>query len=76
MNRSSHPNYENRFVTTVPRLRASPGHGGARRFFAFFCHLNRRTKKPCFGAAAFIAMVNDEPSLIISDYHDFHGKCS
>jgi hypothetical protein len=26
------------------------------------------------GAAAFIAMVNDEPSLIIADYHEFHGK--
>jgi hypothetical protein len=25
-------------------------------------------------AAAFIARVNDDPSLIISDYHDFHGK--
>jgi len=36
MNGSSYPNYENRLVTTVPHLRASPRHGGARRFLAFF----------------------------------------
>jgi hypothetical protein len=35
MNGCSHPNYENRLVTTVPRLRASQRHGGARRFLAF-----------------------------------------
>ena len=49
LNGSSHPNYENRLFTTVPRLRASPRHGGARRFFAFFSHLNRRTGSPVGG---------------------------
>jgi hypothetical protein len=75
MNGSSHPNHENRLVTSVPCLNASLKHGGARRFQHFFSHLNR-CEAPCFGAAAFIAMVNDEPSLIISDYHDFQGKSS
>jgi hypothetical protein len=73
MNGSSHPNHKNRLVTSVHRLKASPRHGGARRFQHFFSHLNRRGGAPS-GAAAFIAMVNEEPSLIISDYHDFHGK--
>jgi len=67
-------NHKNRIVTTVPRFRASPRHGGVRQFLEFFSHLNRRTKKPCFGVAAFIATVNDEPSLIISYYHDLQGK--
>jgi len=70
---SSHLNHENRLVTSVPRLKASLKHGGARRFQHFFSHLNRRGGAPS-GAAAFIAMVNEESSLIIFDYHDFHGK--
>jgi hypothetical protein len=75
MNGSSHPNHENRLVTSVPRFKASPRYGRARRFQHFFSHINRRGV-PCFGAVAFIAMVNDDPSLIISDYHDFHKKSS
>jgi hypothetical protein len=70
---SSHPIHENRLVTSVPRLKASPRHGRARRFQHFFSHLNRRGGA-LFGAAAFIAMENDNLSLIISDYHDLHGK--
>jgi hypothetical protein len=41
--------------------------------FRFFIHLNRRAGAP-LRAAAFIALVNDEPSLSIADYHEFHGK--
>jgi hypothetical protein len=75
MNESSHPIHESRLVTNFPRLKASPRHGGAKRFQHFFSHLN------CRGgalprAAAFIAMKNDNPSLMISDYHDLHGKSS
>jgi hypothetical protein len=64
---------ENQIVITVPRLRASPRHGGA-RFFEFFSHFNHRHRKPRWGAAAVIATVNDDPSFIISDYYDYHGK--
>jgi hypothetical protein len=49
MNGSSHPNHENRLVTIVPRIRASPRRGGARRFFCIFSHLNRRTGNPVLG---------------------------
>ena len=73
MNGCSHPNHENRIVTTVPRIRASPRHGGARQFLEFFSHLNRRGGAPS-GAAAFIATINNVLSLIISLYHDLHGK--
>jgi hypothetical protein len=58
MNGCSHPNHENRIVTTVPRIRASPRHGGARQFLEFFSHLNRRGVAPS-GAAALIATVNN-----------------
>jgi hypothetical protein len=61
MNGSSH--HENRIITIVPRLRASSRHGRARQFLEFFRHLNRRGGVPS-GAAEFIAMVNDEHSLI------------
>jgi len=58
-----------------PAARPLFRHGGARRFQHFFSHLNRRGGTPS-GVAAVIAIVNDDPSLIISDYHDFHGKSS
>jgi hypothetical protein len=75
MNGSSHPIHENRLVTSVPRFKASHRHDGARRFQHFFSHLNRRGGAP-LGAAAFIAMENNDPPLIISDYHDFQEKSS
>ena len=58
-----------------PAARPLFRHGGARRFQHFFSHLNRRGGAPS-GAAAFIAMVINKPSLIVSDYHEFHGKSS
>ena len=73
MNESPQPIYENRLVTSVPRLKASPRHGGARRFQHFFSHLNRRGGAPS-GTAAFIAMLNDDPSLIISIIMIFMGN--
>jgi hypothetical protein len=38
-----------------------------------FSHINRRGGASS-GTAVFIAMVNDDPSLILSYYHDLQGK--
>jgi hypothetical protein len=73
MNESSRPNHENRIVTRVPRIRASLEVRRGKVVYCIFSHLNRLGGAPS-GAAAFIAMVKDEPALIISDFFDFLGK--
>jgi hypothetical protein len=56
--------------TKDPRLRASPRHGGARRFEVFFSHSNRRGGVAS-GAAAFIAILKEGHLFWISRYIRF-----
>jgi len=56
MNRSSHPNYENRWCERVPSFRSPPGYGGIVRCFLIYFKLQIRRGGAPSGAAAYIVI--------------------